>query len=150
MRTKNSDFEGRDNVLYPRAAMIGGCGQHNAMQACYSYPDTWDNLKNMTGDTEFGEEKMRARFMAIEKNEYVSDSTPGHGFDGFMATSLADTRLLTNAPFQDDKLDYVFGSIAGKYPSEDPEFAVSPELPIIADINGLGANLVQGTHILPK
>lgn len=149
MRSKNSDAEGRDNVLYPRAAMLGGCTTHNAMNTIYPYPETWTELAKLTGDSEWCEAKMRERFTKIEKNEYLPPGFPGHGYDGFLSTSIVDDRLVNDEQFQDDKLQSVLGTLIGTYPAADPSLAVSEELPVLFDVNSPGVNGVEGTHFTP-
>lgn len=148
MHSKNSDAEGRDNVLYPKASMLGGCTLHNAMMVTYPYPETWDDLAELTGDSEWGEDKMRERFMQIENNQYVPPDVPGHGYDGFLHTSLMDDRLLSDPVFQDENTQAIVSTIIGTYPA-DPAHALSEELPILPDVNLPGFNNFEGAHFTP-
>lgn len=148
MRSRNSDAEGRDDVLYPKASMLGGCTTHNAMMAMYPYPETWNDLAELTGDNEWSEEKMRQRFIEMEDNQYLPPDFPGHGYDGFLKTSFVDDRLISDPAFQDDDLQTILSTLIGTYPA-DPAFAVSEELPILFDVNFPGVNEQEGTHFTP-
>lgn len=93
-RTKNTDLPGRDNVLYPRGTLIGGSTMVNNMLSTYPFPDFFDGIAQVTGDKGFEEERMRQRFQRIENNEYCNEGAKGHGFSGWLSTSLTDLRLL--------------------------------------------------------
>ncbi len=161
-RSSNSAVDpGRDAVLYPRASTIGGSALHNAMLAMYPFPDCFSNLQQLTGDDEFAENKMRARFQRIEKCEYIQPSNKllkkGHGFRGFMSTSLADLGLAVKPSFLDPQLVAVVKRFVLTAVPQNPiaRFFQSlkkfpKNLPLIFDINAPGANLREGAHLTPS
>ena len=112
----------RDGVLYPRAGTLGGCTAHNAMITVYPHNHDWDAIARMTGDPSWHSRDMRRYFERLERCDYVprpwtlskhhllagiargilrflpaSWTTLGnpsrHGFDGWLATNLADPKL---------------------------------------------------------
>jgi hypothetical protein len=137
--------------------MIGGCTTHNANQAYYTFPTTWENLKALTGDASFAEDLMRQIWTEIESNEDKLPF-PGHGYDGYISTSFPDQRLLTGQGFLDEQLLTVLGTFDEFYPCsgdsnlEDIYCLKKPlESPfrLIADRNGQGAELLEGINLPP-
>lgn len=52
-------------------------------------PDNdWTYIANLTGDSSWTPENMRRYLVEIERNEYLSPGTPGHGDDGCIAVSV--------------------------------------------------------------
>lgn len=161
-RSSNSATDpGRDSVLYPRASTIGGSALHNAMLAMYPFPEFFDNLQKLTGDDEFAESKMRERFQRIERCEYIKEQNKllkkGHGFDGFMSTSLADLGLAVDAAFFDTQLATVVTRFVLTSVPQNPivRFFKSirkfpRNLPLVFDANAPGANLREGAHLTPN
>lgn len=87
-------------ILYPRAGTLGGCAAHNAMITVYPHESDWSNLQAVTGDDSWSPENMRPYFEKLEKNEYALEGTAGHGFDGWLQTSLTSLTLV----IEDQKL----------------------------------------------
>ncbi|KAJ5369186.1 Glucose-methanol-choline oxidoreductase [Penicillium cataractarum] len=87
-------------ILYPRAGTLGGCSAHNAMITIYPYENDWENLASLTGNTSWSAANMRQYFERLERNRYLPSSLVGHGFDGWLTTSLTDLRLV----IEDQKL----------------------------------------------
>ncbi|KAJ5545098.1 CAZyme family AA3 [Penicillium sp. DV-2018c] len=87
-------------ILYPRAGTLGGCSAHNAMITIYPYENDWDQLAGLTGNDSWSAKNMRSYFKKLERNRYVPSSLIGHGFDGWLTTSLTDLRLVV----EDQKL----------------------------------------------
>ncbi|KAF8185462.1 hypothetical protein BJ912DRAFT_852730, partial [Pholiota molesta] len=88
-------------ILYPRTGTLGGCAEHNAMLLIYPAESDWDNIATITGDNSWCAENMRKYFVRFEKNEYLSPETSasaGHGFDGWLTTTVADPHNLYNDP----------------------------------------------------
>ncbi|HET6734080.1 GMC family oxidoreductase [Mycobacterium sp.] len=100
----------RGGVLYPRAATIGGCTAHNAMITVCPNDSDWDAIADLTGDPSWAAAPMRKYFERLERCTYrrrwigallaplgrlfaVFDLR-GHGFDGWLPTSIADPRLV--------------------------------------------------------
>ncbi|KAJ5288688.1 hypothetical protein N7478_001718 [Penicillium angulare] len=87
-------------ILYPRAGTLGGCSAHNAMITIYPYENDWENLAAVTGNESWSAANMRGYFERLERNRYLPSSIVGHGFDGWLTTSLTDLRLV----IEDQKL----------------------------------------------
>ncbi|KAJ5918282.1 CAZyme family AA3 [Penicillium verhagenii] len=87
-------------ILYPRAGTLGGCSAHNAMITIYPYDNDWENLAALTGNESWSASNMRGYFEKLERNRYLPSSLVGHGFDGWLTTSLTDLRLV----IEDQKL----------------------------------------------
>jgi choline dehydrogenase-like flavoprotein len=163
-RPSNSAVDpGRDSVLYPRSSAIGGSALHNAMLAMYPFPEFFTNLQKITGDDEFAETKMRERFQRIEKCEYTKRnsrfSDKGHGFDGFMSTSLVDLGPLTDRAFFDTQLNTIISHFALSQLPRNPIARFFQRfrrmngntLPLLLfDANALGGNLREGAHLTPN
>lgn len=97
-------------VLYPRAATIGGCTAHNAMITMCPNDADWDSIADLTGDRSWAAPAMRKYFERLERCTYrrrwvVTLFAPlrrlfdvfdlrGHGFDGWLPTSIAKPGLL--------------------------------------------------------
>jgi choline dehydrogenase len=109
----------RDGVLYPRSGTLGGCTAHNAMITVYPQNGDWDRIAQITGDTSWRSENMRRYFERLESCNYIGRpraypsnpllasilrripllsklfGNPGrHGFDGWLATCVADPGLV--------------------------------------------------------
>ncbi|RYP79518.1 hypothetical protein DL770_006618 [Monosporascus sp. CRB-9-2] len=76
-------------VYYPRGARLGGSTMINGMFTFLPPDSDWEYVVNITGDASWSAEEMRRHFAAIEKNNYLPEGTPGHGFDGYFPTSMA-------------------------------------------------------------
>ncbi|KAE8147025.1 hypothetical protein BDV25DRAFT_169439 [Aspergillus avenaceus] len=87
-------------ILYPRAGTLGGCSAHNAMITILAYDSDWNNIASLTGDDSWAADKMRSYFELLERNHYVPNSIAGHGFDGWLTTSLTQLALV----LEDQKL----------------------------------------------
>ncbi|KAE8400043.1 hypothetical protein BDV37DRAFT_287016 [Aspergillus pseudonomiae] len=87
-------------ILYPRAGTLGGCSAHNAMITILAYDSDWDNIASVTGDESWSAEKMRDYFKQLERSRYLPTSIAGHGFDGWLTTSLTQLKLV----LEDQKL----------------------------------------------
>jgi choline dehydrogenase len=71
------------------------------MLLIYPAESDWDNIATLTGDDSWCAENMRKYFVRFEKNEYLSPETSasaGHGFNGWLTTTVADPRNLYNDP----------------------------------------------------
>jgi choline dehydrogenase len=87
-------------VLYPRAGTLGGCSAHNALITIYPHDSDWQNIASITGDDSWTPDKMRGYFKKLERNRYLPSSIIGHGFSGWLPTSLTDLSLV----IEDQKL----------------------------------------------
>jgi choline dehydrogenase len=121
---RDSKFDAaHDGILYPRAGTLGGCTAHNAMITIVPHDSDWDAIAQSTGDLSWSADRMRRYFERLERCAYVprpgteptvpfpaaAQRTPwgpspgggfgppdsrGHGFEGWLGTSLADPRLI--------------------------------------------------------
>ncbi|MGH7470851.1 MAG: GMC family oxidoreductase [Longimicrobiales bacterium] len=110
----------QDGVLYPRAGTLGGCTAHNAMITLVPHDSDWDHMANLTGDPSWLAANMHRYFERLENCGYVSApgtqprtawlrlidrlrrvaalppspaNPSGHGYQGWLNTSLADPEL---------------------------------------------------------
>lgn len=81
-------------VWYPRAGTLGGCSRHNALITIGAHDSDWENIATITNDSSWAAENMRSYFQGIEKNEYLPSSIIGHGFSGWLVTSLTSLSLV--------------------------------------------------------
>lgn len=81
-------------ILYPRAGTVGGSTQHYAQIMVYPHASDFRNIVDQTGDTSWDPDNMRRYFQRLEKAEYLPNSVAGHGFNGWLATSLTDLQLV--------------------------------------------------------
>jgi choline dehydrogenase len=75
-------------INYPRASTLGGCSRHNAMISMYPKDSDWSYIANLTGDSSWAPDNMRTYFQAIENNQYLPPGVVGHGYSGWLTTSL--------------------------------------------------------------
>jgi choline dehydrogenase len=119
--TKIKEIDGKPMIWYPRAGALGGCTSHNAMITVVPQDSDWDHIAEVTGDSSWKAERMRAYFARLENCKYVPapgsvrsvlnnvlsfvtglfrggkpgmDFSHGHGFNGWLTTSEADPRLI--------------------------------------------------------
>jgi len=96
----------KGGIFYPRAGTLGGCTAHNAMiLVCPSNQD-WDAIAEETGDLSWRAENMRRYFQRMEACQYrpfskalarlVRWNPSRHGFDGWLATSKVDPKLVVH------------------------------------------------------
>ncbi|KAL5606084.1 hypothetical protein BROUX41_006146 [Berkeleyomyces rouxiae] len=81
-------------ILYPRAGTLGGCSAHNAMITTTPMRRDWNSIANVTGDDSWDAVKMREYFVRLEDNNYLPLDAPGHGYDGWLSTSLTNLDLV--------------------------------------------------------
>ncbi|EMR72314.1 hypothetical protein MGN70_000149 [Eutypa lata] len=84
----------RLGVFYPRAATLGGCAMHNGGICALPADDDWNLIAELTGDETWLAENMRKYFAKMENNEYLPTDTPGHGFDGYLHTTISDPSFI--------------------------------------------------------
>jgi choline dehydrogenase len=85
-------------ILYPRAGTLGGCAAHNAMITINPHDSDWNNIAAITGDTSWSASNMKKYFTRLEKNRYLPSSIVGHGYDGWLTTSLTSLTLVIQDP----------------------------------------------------
>lgn len=70
------------------------------MITIYPFESDWSNIQSITGDDSWAPDHMRTYFEKLERNEYALPGTAGHGFDGWLQTSLTSLNLV----IEDQKL----------------------------------------------
>lgn len=89
----------QNGILYPRSGTLGGCTAHNAMILIYPHNSDWDYIAKVTGDASWHSENMHKYFKRLERCGYVprfQEMESGHGFEGWLPTSLAEREMLLN------------------------------------------------------
>lgn len=81
-------------ILYPRVGSLGGCSSHNALITIYPYKSDWKHIQDITGDDTWAPENMRKYYERLEKARYLPSSIVGHGFSGWLETSLTELTLI--------------------------------------------------------
>ncbi|KAH9478588.1 Oxidoreductase cicC [Psilocybe cubensis] len=81
-------------IYYPRTGTLGGCAEHNAMVMIYPAESDWNNIATITGDSSWSAANMRQFWEKLENNQYVLPGTSGHGFAGWLDTSLTSLNLV--------------------------------------------------------
>ncbi|KAH8694456.1 GMC oxidoreductase [Ilyonectria robusta] len=123
-------------ILYPRAGTLGGCGSHNALITVYPHKSDWNDIATLTGDQTWTASNMRQYFKRLEKAEYLPNGIVGHGFSGWLTTTVTDLGLV----IQDVKLLTVILSAAS---------AMGKSLlgMILSTIAGLGDVLLRDLNV---
>jgi len=122
-------------VLYPRAGTLGGCAAHNALITVYPHASDWDKLATLTGDSSWSASNMRQYFKRLESARYLPNAIVGHGFDGWLTTSVTDLGLV----IKDIKLLTVIVSAASAMGKGF--FGL-----ILSTVNGLGQVLLRDVN----
>lgn len=81
-------------VLYPRVGSLGGCTAHNALIMVYPNESDWSYIQSITGHDSWAPTNMRKYFERLERATYLPNSIAGHGFSGWLETSLTDLTLV--------------------------------------------------------
>ncbi|KAJ7637785.1 hypothetical protein B0H17DRAFT_1106607 [Mycena rosella] len=82
------DFEFQsNNTWYPRAQAVGGCAIHNALTNCVAgLKPNFDLLETTFDDPSWKLDNMWDYFVRIERNSYLPEPNPDHGFHGWLGT----------------------------------------------------------------
>ncbi|KAF2838138.1 GMC oxidoreductase [Patellaria atrata CBS 101060] len=81
-------------IWYPRVGALGGCSAHNAMIFICPHASDWQHIVDITGDSSWSPSNMRKYFQKLEKANYIPNSVAGHGFNGWLTTSITDLSLV--------------------------------------------------------
>ncbi|OLN93073.1 Oxygen-dependent choline dehydrogenase 6 [Colletotrichum chlorophyti] len=81
-------------ILYPRAGTLGGCSGHHALISVYPHRSDWDGIASLTGDSSWSASNMRKYFQRLERADYLPNGVIGHGFNGWLTTSVTDLGLV--------------------------------------------------------
>ncbi|KAI0518392.1 GMC oxidoreductase [Xylaria bambusicola] len=84
----------RLGIYYPRAATLGGCAMHNGGICTLPNDADWDYIAEITGDDGWLASNMRKYFEKMEANEYLPPDTPGHGYNGYVNTTISDPSFM--------------------------------------------------------
>ncbi len=116
-------------MLYPRAGTLGGCTAHNAMILVYPHNADWNQLADLTGDSSWRAEKMRALFRAHRvlrppagrpRAQPARQNPTRHGWSGWLQTEKAIPRAaITESRPADDVLESARAVLSS------PEFALT-------------------------
>ncbi|OPB40331.1 choline dehydrogenase [Trichoderma guizhouense] len=80
-------------IWYPRAGTLGGCAGHNVMVTLTPQDSDWETVASITGDNSWNPDSMRQYWERVEDNLYLPNGTSGHGFNGWLETSLTQVDL---------------------------------------------------------
>ncbi|KAL2128631.1 hypothetical protein VTI74DRAFT_8918 [Chaetomium olivicolor] len=114
--THNTWDTGDGTFYYPRAAVLGGCGMHNAGVCALPADDDWDIIAKKTGDKSWSADNMRKYLKKIEKNEYLPAGNAAHGYDGWLSTSVANNSWAKNDSLPDTKILQKLAELTGQDP----------------------------------
>lgn len=81
-------------ILYPRSRTLGGCSAHTALITIYPHESDWSNIESITGDSSWSPANMRPYFEKLERNGYLPSGIIGHGYNGWLGTSLTSLSLV--------------------------------------------------------
>lgn len=129
-------------VWYPRAGTLGGCSTHNAMITVYPFDDDWKYIQQMTGDDSWAPRKMRDYFKKMEKCEYLPSTIIGHGFGGWLKTSLTSLSLVV----EDQKLLSLILSAASAAGKVSVNISYTTHQPKLIDHAGLSLRAASYRH----
>jgi choline dehydrogenase-like flavoprotein len=62
--------------------------------AVYPFESDWNYIATLTGDSSWSADNMRTYFEKLESNEYLPTSVVGHGYSGWLSTSVTDLILV--------------------------------------------------------
>ncbi|KAF7378457.1 Choline dehydrogenase [Mycena sanguinolenta] len=84
------DFQFQNNNtwhVYPRAQGVGGCALHNALVNCMAgLKPNFDALETTFNDPSWSLDTVWDYFVRIERNLYLPQPNPDHGFHGWLGT----------------------------------------------------------------
>ncbi|CAJ0555480.1 Ff.00g055450.m01.CDS01 [Fusarium sp. VM40] len=107
-------------VQYPRGATLGGSSIVNSGLTVLPSDSDWDYIKKITGDSSWNPDHMRRLFVKLERNQYLSRGTPGHGFDGYLKTNLGNGSIFLSSP-QTTEILGAMAAEAGQNPKDLPK-----------------------------
>ncbi|KAF3025491.1 hypothetical protein E8E14_006449 [Neopestalotiopsis sp. 37M] len=110
-------------IWYPRAGTLGGCAMHNGGICALPADDDWNYIVNITGDQSWKAENMRKYFIKMENNTYLPKGTPGHGFEGWLQTSIGDYGFVNGTNGFRTMAELIVNATGGD-PAKVPELAV--------------------------
>lgn len=69
-----------------------------AISTIYPFEKDWEEIATITGNSSWSPDLMRDYFIKLERNRYLPRGTDGHGFDGWLMTSLTNLELVIKDP----------------------------------------------------
>ncbi|KAH7091519.1 hypothetical protein FB567DRAFT_577381 [Paraphoma chrysanthemicola] len=157
LRSNGSYYVGLDppadarplGILYPRGATLGGSAQVNAMNFAWAPDNEWDYIANLTGDSSWSHEHMRRHLIDLENCTYVPEGTPGHGYDGYLESSMMNPLIATG--ITSDNIARFVASIVRETEGVDAEDAQQLAQLLVRDINRVDQNRYESnlTFLLP-
>ncbi|HTE14661.1 MAG TPA: GMC oxidoreductase [Burkholderiales bacterium] len=108
-QVRDPKYEQGQGVLYPRAAVLGGCTAHNAMIFILPHESDWDHIAQVTGDRSWCAPQMRRYAQRLEACHHrpvwralrrIGFDLSGHGWDGWLRTE----RAMPHEAMADDEL----------------------------------------------
>jgi choline dehydrogenase len=88
---KDKKYVEGKGVLYPRGSCLGGSVSHNALIWVYPHDGDFDAIMRTTGDASWAADKMRGYYERIENCQYAGPTQAGHGYAGYIPTSMNET-----------------------------------------------------------
>lgn len=80
-------YDSDSHIRYPRAQGLGGCALHNAeINVVAGLKPNFDSLQTTFNDASWSLDNMWNYFVRIERNLYLPQPNPDHGFDGWLST----------------------------------------------------------------
>ena len=64
----------------------------------YPFEKDWQKLASITGDNTWSADSMRKYFERFERNQYLPGGSDGHGYQGWLSTSLTNLELVLTDP----------------------------------------------------
>jgi choline dehydrogenase len=101
-QARDSKYVPGKGIIYPRGSTLGGSTAHDAMVMAYPHDQDWDDIAETTGDDSWRARRMRKYFERLENCEYCQPNARGHGFDGYIHTSMFDPQILQLDPVLKD------------------------------------------------
>lgn len=111
---KDSKYVDGKGILYPRGSCLGGSSSHNALVFIYPHDSDFDFISDVTGDSSWNAQDMREYFVRVENCAYCEVGSDGHGFNGYMPTSVVEPSVYELFPTIKD-FSTVGGTLPGSY-----------------------------------
>ncbi|KAI0972834.1 hypothetical protein F4678DRAFT_478101 [Xylaria arbuscula] len=115
----------RLGIYYPRAATLGGCAMHNGGVCTVPNDADWDYIAELTGDDGWLASNMRKYFDKMEANEYLPPDIPGHGYTGYVNTTINDPSFMEGGTdyqkLTSQLISHIGGDAAGDINALNPD-----------------------------
>ncbi|KAK4078124.1 CAZyme family AA3 [Trichoderma aggressivum f. europaeum] len=118
-------------ILYPRAGTLGGCAGHNVMITTTPQASDWETVESITGDNSWSPDLMKQYWERAEDNLYLPNGTSGHGFNGWLETSLAQLDIFLG----DNRIMNIVRAAATVVGNEISSMSTAYQQWLTADVN---------------